>query len=86
MSLQLQQIERSVIEYLNPGLDYDNRITKGWAVSSLESAGIALGGYLLMVAYGMWRKSKNAAPLVSDEVIKPIMALYNSAQVLLCAW
>ena len=49
------ELSNTIVEYSNPGLSSIERPNAGWPLVKLEHALIALFGYLLWVAYGVFK-------------------------------
>lgn len=91
--------ERSLATWLNPSMDFDARVTKGWALTRLDHVIYVLLAYAVVVAIGLARytppkeevkKEKgnkgSLIQLFAAEPIKILQVVYNLTQVGLCAW
>jgi len=70
--------ERAIAEWLHPGFDYDNRVTRGWAFTRLDHALAAVGVYSLIIVWGLLRRATDPARLAGTEAAAAVPARKES--------
>eukprot|EP00054_Salpingoeca_dolichothecata_P008199 m.46841 g.46841 ORF g.46841 m.46841 type:complete len:307 (-) comp17568_c0_seq1:55-975(-) len=97
LAAQIEQASAAFLARVNPDLDPATSVTRDWAFCRLEDVVVLVAGYLAWVLFGLvvrmfsgkekkTTETKTVAQKFASEPILVLQALYNPAQVCLCAY